>query len=95
VSCQAYGSAAWSRGIFGPFLGPRRYVSERFGDVIPSYNYHLISCKGWIWQEPEEGRLDLPHEERHQNQDPPSLQVHEHQLDELLAILLCQGLTAP
>jgi len=27
--------------------------------------------------------LDLPDKERHRNQDPPSLQVHEHQLDEL------------
>ena len=31
MSCQAYGSAVWNRGIFGPFLGPRRYVSGRFG----------------------------------------------------------------
>ena len=28
VTCE---SAAWDRDIFGPFLGPRRYVSERFG----------------------------------------------------------------
>ena len=26
MSCQPYGSAAWDRGIVGPFLGPRRYV---------------------------------------------------------------------
>jgi hypothetical protein len=52
-------------------------------DIIPSHEYHLISCKGWVWQEPEEGSLDLPDEERHRNQNPPSLQVHEDQRDEL------------
>ncbi len=31
LSCQAQGSSAWNRGIFGPFVGPRRYVSERLG----------------------------------------------------------------
>jgi hypothetical protein len=31
VICQAYGSGAWNQGICGPFVGPRRYVSERFG----------------------------------------------------------------
>jgi hypothetical protein len=31
MSCQACESSAWDRGIIGPFIGPRRYVSERFG----------------------------------------------------------------
>ena len=31
MSCQACESSAGDRGIFGPFLGRRRYVSERFG----------------------------------------------------------------
>jgi hypothetical protein len=52
-------------------------------DIIPSHEYHLIACKGWVGQEPEEGRLDLPDKERHRNENPPSLQVHDHQLDEL------------
>jgi len=33
VSRQALRSPAWSRGIFGPFIGPRRYVSEGFAVV--------------------------------------------------------------
>ena len=31
MSCQVYGSSAWDRGIFWPLIGPRHYVSERFG----------------------------------------------------------------
>ena len=28
MSCQTCESSAWDRGIFGPFLGPRRYIWE-------------------------------------------------------------------
>jgi hypothetical protein len=31
ASCQAYRSSVWNRSIVGPFIGPRRYISECFG----------------------------------------------------------------
>jgi hypothetical protein len=30
-TCQQCESSAWNRGIFGPFIGPRCYVSGCFG----------------------------------------------------------------
>jgi WD40 repeat protein len=63
VSCQTCGSSPWNRGLFGPFIGPGRHVSGRFGvsgGTGHSPDGRHIASGSWdgslrIWDVPQDG----------------------------------------